>query len=252
VKFEFFDVNTFLGVPTRDTLNSPASASELLARMDDAGIGKAVAWHIAQHDYDAAEGNRLLSETIAGETRLFGCWSILPPQTGEVIGDDFFSRMKQDRIVALRMFPQAHHYVPDALTFGRFMDQLFERRIPLMLSLTRGFTWESIHGFLKEFPFAHVILCDIGIWGVDRYTWPLLDACPNLYLETSMLSIEDGGVEAAVKRFGAGRFVFGSGFPERYSQAAVLQLLHAEISDADKTRIASGNFVRLVEGIRYE
>ena len=252
VKFEFFDVNTFLGVPTRNTLNSPASAAELLAEMNAAGIGKAVAWHIAQHDYDAAEGNRLLSEAIADETRLYGCWSILPPQTGEVIGDDFFSRMKQNRIVALRAFPPVHRYMLNTITFGRFMYQLFERRIPLLLSLNRGFTWESIHAFCKEFTFAHVIICDIGVWGVDRYTWPLLDACPNLYLETSMLSIEDGGVEAGVRRFGGERFVFGTGFPDRYPQAAVLQLLHAEISDADREKIASGNLRRMVEGIRYE
>ncbi len=252
MKFDFFDVNTFLGLPTRNTVKSPASAAELLAEMDAAGISKAVAWHIAQHDYDAAEGNRLLSEAITDEDRLMGCWTILPPQTGEVVTDDFFARMKQNLIVALRVFPQEHHFLMNGLTMGGLMDQLFQRRIPLLLSLTRGFTWERVHAFCKEFPFAHTILCDIGIWGVDRYTWPLLDACPNLYLETSMLSLEDGGVEAGVKRFGAERFLFGSGFPERYAQAAVLQLLHAEISDADKTQIASGNLMRLVEGIRYE
>ncbi len=252
MKFEFFDVNTYLGRPVRQTVKCPASVSELLAEMDDAGISKAVAWHTAQHDYDAGEGNRLLSDAISGQDRLYGCWSILPPQTGEVIGDDFFLRMKQDRIVALRAFPQAHHYVLNALTFGGFMDQLFEHRVPLLLSMARGFSWEYIHGFMKEFPFAHAILCDIGVWGVDRYTWPLLDACPNLMVETSMLSIEDGGLEAGVKRFGAGRFVFGTGFPERYSQAAVLQVMHSEISLIDKIEIASGNLKRLVEGVRYE
>lgn len=252
MKFEFIDVNAFLGLPTVRTFKSPATAPELLAEMDGAGISKSVAWHIAQHDYAPSEGNRLLTEAITGEDRLYGCWTILPPQTGEIVRDGFFDEMKRNRIVALRAFPKPHNYLMNTITIGSLMDQLFQRRIPLLISLTRGFTWEQVHAFLKEFPFAHCVICDIGVWGVDRFTWPLLDACPNVFLETSMLSIEDGGLEAGVKRFGAERYLFGTGFPERYAQASVLQLLHAEISDADKEKIASGNLKRIMEGIRYE
>ena len=83
---------------------------------------------------------------------------------------------------------------------------------------------------------------------MDRYTYPLLKAYPNVHVETSMLSIEDGGVEEMVKRFGAARLVFGTGFPKRYAEAAMLQLTHADIGDADRQAIAADNMLRLIGG----
>jgi predicted TIM-barrel fold metal-dependent hydrolase len=53
-----------------------------------------------------------------------------------------------------------------------------------------------------------------------------------------------------VRRFGAERFLFGTGFPEQYPEASVLPLLHAGISEADKRKIASGNFEALLKRIR--
>jgi predicted TIM-barrel fold metal-dependent hydrolase len=62
-----------------------------------------------------------------------------------------------------------------------------------------------------------------------------------------MVSLEAGGLEAAVRAYGAERIVFGTGFPYHTPHAAVLDLLHAEISEADKEKIASGNLCALLE-----
>jgi len=42
--------------------------------------------------------------------------------------------------------------------------------------------------------------------------------------------------------------VFGTGFPKRYSEAAMLQLTHADIGDDDRQAIAADNMLRLVKG----
>ena len=102
----------------------------------------------------------------------------------------------------------------------------------------------------SEFPNLTCILCDIGIWGVDRYSWPLLEKYPNLYLETSLLSLENYGLEATVQRFGSDKLVFGSGFPERYPESAMLQLLHADISEYDKKKIAGLNLENLIAKVK--
>jgi predicted TIM-barrel fold metal-dependent hydrolase len=81
---------------------------------------------------------------------------------------------------------------------------------------------------------------------MDRYTYPLLERYPNVHLTTDMLSITDGGVEGIVARFGARRLVFGTGFPRRYAEAAMLQLAQAEIPEADRRAIASANLQRLL------
>lgn len=241
-----FDSNVFLGLPAKAVHDPAETADALLRKMDDCGIRRALVWHIAQHDCSPQDGNRMLSEALAGQERLLGCWTILPPVTGEVGGDGFFEEMKRCRIAALRVFPDTHRFLLRRPAFGSFLDEVSERRIPVLVSLERGITWPAIYDFLADYPDITCILCDLGTWSMDRMTWPLLDTCPNVYLETSMLLLHARGLEATVERFGARRLLFGTGFPMRYPEAPMLQLMHAEISDDDKRLIASGNIERLI------
>lgn len=245
-----FDANVFLGRPTNSIHDSCSTPQELLARMDRFPVERALVWHVIQHDCCPVEGNRLLAEEIKGCDRLQGCWTILPPQTGETIGTDFFERMKRDGIVALRAFPSTHRYVLGRTAFGDFLAEITERRIPLLLSTARGISWPEIYRLLEDFPLLTCIICDIGTWGANRYTWPLLEKYPRVYVETSMLSLADGDTEATVGKYGSERLVFGTGFPERYPEAAILQLIHAEISDEDKSNIAWANLERLLGQIQ--
>ena len=243
----FFDANLCFGRPIRAVYQPAETAADLQRVMAHTGIAKGLVWHAAQRDYAASDGNRLLAKALAGRKNLFGCWAILPPQTCEVITPDFFLRMKRDRIVALRAFPDHHRYLLNRVVFGRFLDEVAERRIPLLLSLEKaGGSWPAIYNFLAEFPNLTCILCDLGCWNSDRFTWPLLETYPNLFLETSQLALEDAGIEETVARYGAGRLLFGSNFPVCYLEAATLALLHAAIPAADKRKIASANLEQLI------
>ena len=101
---------------------------------------------------------------------------------------------------------------------------------------------------LRDYPELTCVICDIGTWSMDRYTYPLLKTYPNVHIETSMLSLEDGGVEAMVRRFGAERLVFGTGFPKHYAEASMLQLTHADIGETEKQAIAADNMRQLIRG----
>ncbi len=243
---DFFDANAFIGRPMRAIPGAVASWEELLGEMDAAGVGEALVWHIAQQQYHPAEGNRLLCEAAGDSSRLWKCWTVLPPQTGEVPPDTLFEEMKSRRVVALRIFPNENRYIANRQVFGALMDEISDRRIPLLLSIEPGIGWPPVYALLKDYPKLTCILCDIGIWGQDRNTWPLLEGYPNVHIETSMLSIEASGIEAAVRRFGSERLVFGSGFPLRYLEAPMLDLVRSEIPDEDKRKIASGNLKRLI------
>jgi predicted TIM-barrel fold metal-dependent hydrolase len=244
----FFDANAFIGRPNNGVFKAVATARELLDEMDARGIDRALVWHIVQYEESPVHGNDMLDREIEGKDRLTGVWTILPPQTGEVVTKDFFARMKQHRIGALWAFPEWHRYLLHPVAFGDFLAETEKRRVPLMFTMGRAcIGWQALYDLLVAFPKLTCILCDIGIWGVDRFTWPLLEKFPNVYLETSLLSLEAGGVEAAVAKFGGDRFVFGTGFPERYPEAAILQLVHADIADADRTKIASGNLTRILK-----
>ncbi len=250
---DFYDANLYFGRPTREVYNPARDASELLRRLDGYGVHQALAYHVAERDVSPVAGNAMTSREIAGHDRLWGCWTILPPQTREVVqqGAEFFAQMKQQRIIALRAFPGLHNYLLQRTVFGKWLDEVSERQIPVLLSIEHGVSWPVAYSLLTDYPLLTCVLCDIGIWGVDRYTWPLLEQYPNVYLETSLVALEDGGMEAIVRRYGADRLLFGSGFPDRYPESAILQLLHADITLDDRRRIAGGNLKRLAEQVQY-
>lgn len=248
----FFDVNLFMGESIKGTYRPATSAEQLIDEMDNIGIEKALVWHISQYDYSPPEGNKLLSELIAEEERLLGCWTILPPQTKEVIrGEIFFEEMKKNKIFALRAFPDFHRFILRRIAFGKFMDDVVKRKIPLLLSLTRpGITWQGVYDLLAEFPDLVCIICDTGLWGADRYFRTLIENYSNVYLETSFLSLGDGVLEKLVYDYGSKRFIFGSGFPERVPESVMLQIIHADIEDTAKEEIGSGNLERLISEIK--
>ena len=243
----FFDCNVFFGLPVRRPLLPVPTAEMLLAEMDRAGVGKALVWHIAQHDASPQIGNRLLTDAIRPHPRLLGTWTVLPPQTHEFPAPStFFQQMRAARIAALRVFPNSHRFLVNAVSMGELLGQMVSRRIPLFVSLRRGMDWPDVYALLKEFPDLVCVICDHGCWGMDRLYRPLLERYPNVYVDTAQYFL-DGGLEALVADYGAKRLLFGSGFPESYLGGMMVALQHARIPDEGKKAIAGGNLERILE-----
>jgi hypothetical protein len=246
---EFFDSNCFFGLPPIKMLRPCPAAAELVGAMDRAGIGKALAWHVAQRDYSDVVGNRLLADAIKPHSdRLYGCWSIVPPQTGEMPKPvALVDAMVESNIKALRAFVLPRKFILGVPAFGDLFDLMFERRIPLFLPVIGkgGAGWQGAYDLLRDFPNLTCVLCNCGDWGPDMLFRPLLEAYPNVYFEISEYTL-DGGIEAFVKDYGAARLLFGTGFPAYEHGGPMLSVKHAEISEEDKCRIASGNLEELL------
>lgn len=243
----FFDCNAFFGLPARRPVAPVASVGEVLAEMDRAGVDQALVWHIAQHDVAPQTGNGMLADAVAGQPRLFGCWSVLPNQAREFPApDELFARMRAARVVALRVFPGSHRFLLNDVSMGDLLSAMSSRRVPLLLSLKRGVTWPVIYDLMASFPALTCVVCDHGCWGEDRMFRPLLETYPNLYIDTAQYLL-DGGIEALVSDYGPDRVLFGSGFPESYFGGMMVALKHARIPPAAKEAIAHGNLDRLIE-----
>lgn len=243
---QFFDCNAFFGLPTRRPLAPVATAEELLAEMDRAGIEKALVWHILQHDASPLVGNQVLAEAIQPHPRLIGCWTVLPNQAREFPPPAaLLQEMKAARVAALRIFPSAHRFLANEVSMGELFECLAARRVPLLVSLRRGMDWPDIYALLSEFPDLVCVICDHGCWGMDRQFRPLLERYPNVYVDTAQYLL-DGGIEALVTDYGARRLFFGSGFPESYFGGMMLALRHARIPEEAKNAIASGNLERII------
>jgi hypothetical protein len=119
--FNLYDVNLFIGCPSVKGTSTPiSSAFELLRELDEHSIKKALVWHIAQHDVSPVIGNELLSKAVAESERLLGCWTILPPQTGEVINESFFLDMKKEQDLCSSSLPQIPQFSSQLYGIRRF------------------------------------------------------------------------------------------------------------------------------------
>lgn len=236
--------------PLGDHAPVAATAGRLLGHMDRAGVRRALVWHVGQHDGFPGTGNEMLTEAIAGQERLTACWTLLPTCCRELGGlDEFFGRAGEAHVRALRAFPAHHRFLLRREAVGDILQRMIEIHMPLMVRVPGDVSWESLYDLLAGMPDLTVILTGMGCWGTDRLFRPLLDRYPNVYVETSSY-ITDGGIEAFVERYGGGRMLFGSDFPDRYLGAMMLAIAHAEISDSAKQAIAGGNLDRLLSGVK--
>lgn len=244
------DCNVVVGrsiVPGSQVIETP---QQLISAMDTAKVDSALIWHIAQYDLFAPVGNTLASEFSRQSDRFLPTWAALPPVTDELPIDILLNGMIENGVKVLRLLPAKQHYLVNGISLSPLLEVMVEHNIPLMLSLERGIVWEDVYQLLNDCPKLTVILTDIGVWGQDRYTYPLLAKYPNVYIETSLLSLEAGGLEFGVNKFGAEKFVFGSNFPFKYIEAPLLDLLHSPISDEAKQLIAAGNIERILSEVR--
>ncbi len=243
----FHDANVILGRPMlRPSWPFAPTADDLLPAMRSAGVDKALVYHAAQIDASPIDANPLLDAAIAQAPELSACWTLLPPDIDPLIGDDFFANMRRANVRALRAFPDDHRYLMRRPTFGSFLDDVSARRIPLFLSLERGIRWQAIYDLMTDYPDLTCVLCDLGSWSSNRYLYPVLRSWPRVYVETSMLALADGAVEAVAAAVGPQRLLFGSGYPKRYIEAPMLQLIHAALPATDKAAIASENLDHLL------
>ncbi len=224
-------------------------AEELLSEMDFAGIDEAFVYHQGMVENDPSYGNALiLDEVKKAPKRLHGTFAILPPITEEeYLPENLFPKMRANNIKALRTYPHKNRYFLDRVTMGELLDAMVEYKIPLYLSPQDG--WEYIFNTLKEFPKLTVILTNYGLWGSDRFFFPLIRAYENVYIDTSDYQVING-INEFNRKFGVDRLLFGSNFPRDTFGGPITALLGSDLSIEDVEKIASGNITRLMSEVR--
>ena len=247
----FFDCNVSIGAYSAGVYKPCLSKDELVQEMDWVGVDRALVHHALIWEQSPVVSNEAIIEAIAGEPRLAGAWAILPPQTAELPqGENFFSTMATTGIRVLWALPHKHRYVLDRVTFGGFLDQVSERRIPLFLPRSAGGgnpgdTWDLVYRLLSQYPELTLVVTAVGPWGEDRYFRPLLEAYPRFYLEISRYEL-DGGLAELVSRYGPERLLYGSNFPHTAMGGPRMMVAHAGLDEAPRRAVAGGNLQRLL------
>ena len=238
----FFDCNGAVGSYRTRVFRFARTAEELIEEMDFANIERTLVYHTAMRFDHPSIGNELVLAETAGQSRLLPTWALLPSQTAEQAAVSvLLQEMRRHGVRALRLFPDDHRYFLDDTTWADQMAVYMERRIPLFIRASL----DKIASLLKSFPNLIVVTGSQGSNPLDRYAWPLVEKYPHLIFETSGYLV-DGGIEEFCQRYSASRLIFGSGFPDNSSGAAMLALAQADISDSDRQAIAGNNLRRLL------
>ncbi len=223
-------------------------AEDLLREMDFCGVDEAFIYHRSMYFSDVTFGNEMTVKEAAKSDRLHPTWAILPSITDtEFAPEVFIPKMKENGVKALRAYPVANRYFTDRITMGDLFDAMIERNIPLFLSPQDG--WEMVFNTLKEFPHLTVIITNYGLWGSDRFFYPLINAYKNVYIDTSDYQVMNG-FQDFVSKFGDERLVFGSNFPMDNHGGPIATLIGSGLPLESMEKIAHGNIERLMAEVK--
>ncbi|GHV02537.1 hypothetical protein FACS1894211_14120 [Clostridia bacterium] len=232
-----------------EKVSEPETAAELLAEMDYCGVDEAILYHQAMIDVSAQYGNGLLENELKSDKskRLRGTITVLPSisDAGFDVAD-IQKKVRELNLAGVRAFPHNNRFMLDKVTCGDLLDYLTQSKLPLYLTPADG--WEHIFAVLKEFPKLTVIITNYGLWGSDRYFYPLARAYKNVHIDTGDFQVIRG-LEAFVGKFGSERLLFGTNYPMDNMGGPIAALLGAKISLADKENIAHGNIERILGGV---
>jgi hypothetical protein len=247
-RLTYFDCNCAVGPYRTRVFRFARTAAELIEELDFANIDRALVYHTAMRYDHPLVGNELVLKETAGQPRLQPTWAVLPSQTGELSPlATMVGQMRDRNIRALRFFPDDHRYFMDDMTWGDQLIAYTDRRIPLFVRANL----DKVAQLLKSYPDLVIVTGSQGSNPLDRYAWPLIEKYPHLYFDTSGY-IVDAGIEEFCRRYSAQRLVFGSGYPDNSSGAAMLALTHADLSFADRQAIAADNLHRLLAEANLE
>jgi hypothetical protein len=252
---KFFDCNASIGEWKHPRFGAIATADELEQVLDYLEVECAIVFHAHAQEGHAPLGNAMLMRELAGHPRLLPSWVLLSHYTGEMPEPKVLVKEMTDRGVRLaRLFPGAsgHGFSLEPWCADKLLSELAIHRIPVMIDFTLGRRdfpdWKVIHSLCQRHPALPIILTGAGIGRASRSFFPMLQVCPNLYIELSRYT-SFRCVDGICERYGARRLIYGSGLPLVAPGVAMTTVTHALIDDEEKAQIASANLERLLSEV---
>lgn len=252
----YIDANVTLGVENVVFQGRALGSRNTLDRLAECGIAEALVAHNAAVEGDPVSGNGLLSRTlgerdiVAAGLTLHAAWALVPFATGEMGSvEELRARLEASSVRAVLLYPEMHSYSGAEWCSGEVYELCEAMRMPVFTRLSLDFGYDALHTLLTNHPGLRLVLrnCD---YRMPRNIYRLFDLFENLAVESGRYSAF-GGIEDVVRRWGPGRLVFGSGSPGFSAGAAVGMVALADVGEEARKRIAGGNLLSLMEGIRY-
>lgn len=230
----------------------PWRVEETVSLMDHFGIDRALAYgnQAADSGY-YPDANRVVSEAATRNDRFIPAFAIGPHAYDDAPGlDDYVAAMRaaSAKAVWLRL-PNTRPLVSfRPWLVGDILAMCAHKQLPALIH-TEGMAPDDLHALCSDFPELRIILTGIG-YNCDWWLYPLLRRHAGLFVCLAHLYIPPGGPMRFVRHIGADRLIFGSGLPHFSPGGLIGHVMYAELSDADKELILSGNLLRLLAEVQ--
>jgi predicted TIM-barrel fold metal-dependent hydrolase len=219
-----------------------AALTALFANEDAAGIDYAVVMPSPTVKPD----NRALYETACSQRRAVLCCQVNPND-----GESAFQEIRQSAtewgMRVLKIMPAIYQVRLSSALASRLVSTA--RELGLIVNIHSGSEIShplAIGALCKRFPDVTVLMDHMGY---REWTADAIEAArdnPNLYLGTTIASFEPIVIERAVKELGPERVVYGSNWPNLYSDLAVEAIRRQHLGSEAEQLILGGNLARIL------
>lgn len=223
----------------------------LAGDMDRHGIGQAVLSAAGEYAaYDTGAGNRFIADAVLRYPERFIGFATINPWARHA-GVEALRRAQDDGLAGLLLHPILQGFeANDPLVFPLVETAL---ALGMPVYVTGGAPYLAmpykIADLAGRYPEGRFIMGHAG-WDFHFDVPYCLEACPNLWAETSKNGLAN--LEALARKFGASRLLFGSDQPfSSYAGEIEKIRLLPGLSDADRDAIFSGN-ARRVLGLKED
>jgi uncharacterized protein len=239
-------------MPTMDfeaylNTNAPAAEREsqladLLRNEDAAGIEYAVVMPSPTPKPD----NRALYETAGRERRAVLCCQVNPND-----GDSAFAEIRQAatewNMRVLKIMPAIYGIQMTGPLARKLMTTARELGLVVNIHSGGGISHPlGIGALARRFPEVTVLMDHMGYreWTSDAIE--VARDNPNVYLGTTIAAVEPVTVERAVRELGPERVVYGSNWPNVFSDLAVEAIRRQRLGSEVEQLVLGGNLARIL------
>jgi predicted TIM-barrel fold metal-dependent hydrolase len=241
------DSLAFLG----ESLYGPrASAGELLAAMDDAGIARAVVAPMRPPGYRLEPANELVAKAVRRHPDRLAGLARVDPNLGEPAAAELERALGELRLCGLFLHPWEETFRVSAWLVDPVLEVARARGVPVVV--VAGYPWLSeglqVGELARRFPDVQIVATNggqINISGLGQTDVELaLEANGNLAVQTAGVYREDF-LENVVVRFGADRLLYASMFPLLEPRLELRRGQWLPVGEDVRAGILGGNAARI-------
>jgi predicted TIM-barrel fold metal-dependent hydrolase len=239
---------TFVGESLFGWRSTPA---ELLVRMDEAGIERAVVCPVKPRRYELGPANRHVANAVAAQSDRFVGFARVDPNLGVDAVREADRAIGELGLRGLFLHPWEETFRVSAALVDPVLETARSHGVPVVVAA--GYPWLSeglqLGELARRFPEVTFVATNggqINISGLGQTDVELaLADCPNLLVQTAGVYREDF-LEGVAARFGAGRLVFASGFPLMDPRLERRRAEWLHVDDEAKARILGGTLAEML------